>query len=78
MDERPKALPPFTYPDMVNYLKYGISAYTMQEFRTFKSLEAYEQFCCGWVQDLETPKPVTLNCESSVILDVSGLIHMWK
>jgi len=49
----------------------------MEEFRSFKSLEAYKQFCCDWVQDLETPKPVTLNCESSVILDVD-LIHMWK
>jgi len=26
MDERPKALPPFTYPDIVNHLVYDISA----------------------------------------------------
>ncbi|KAK9958524.1 hypothetical protein ABG768_008314 [Culter alburnus] len=64
--KNPEALPPLTYPDIVNYLVYGISAYTMQQFRSFKSLEAYQQFCCGWVQDLQTHKPV--NCESSVIL----------
>jgi len=60
MDERPEALSPFTYLDIVNYLISVANAYTMQEFRNFKSLEAYEQFCCGWVQDLETPKPVML------------------
>jgi hypothetical protein len=42
---------------------------TVQEFRSFKLLEAYEQFC-------KTYKPT--NCESSVKLEVSGLIHMWK
>jgi len=32
----------------------------MQEFRSFKSFEANKQFWYSWMQDLETPKPVTL------------------
>lgn len=43
--------------DIVNYLVFGISQYTMQEFKSHKSLESYETFCCGWVQDLAIYKP---------------------
>ncbi|CAK6974348.1 uncharacterized protein LOC114459273 [Scomber scombrus] len=50
-------LPPCTYMDIVNYLVFGISHYTMQEFKSHKPLESYETFCCGWVQDLAIYKP---------------------
>ncbi|XP_049459045.1 uncharacterized protein LOC125905196 [Epinephelus fuscoguttatus] len=53
----PAVLPPLTYPDIVNYLVFGLSAYTLQEFKSYKSLEAHEQFCSGWVQDLLIHKP---------------------
>ncbi len=33
----PDALPPLTYPDIVNYLVFGLSAYTLKEFKTYKS-----------------------------------------
>ena len=32
------------------------SYYTMQEFKSHKSLESYETFCCGWVQDLQASR----------------------
>uniref|UniRef100_A0A8C6U955 RRM domain-containing protein n=1 Tax=Neogobius melanostomus TaxID=47308 RepID=A0A8C6U955_9GOBI len=41
-----------TYMDTVNYLVFGVSYYTMQEFKSHKSLESYETFCCVWVQDM--------------------------
>ncbi|XP_072028778.1 uncharacterized protein [Amphiura filiformis] len=37
---------------MVDYLVYGTSAYTKEQFKSFKSLEAYNQFVSGWVRDL--------------------------
>ncbi|XP_041952352.1 uncharacterized protein LOC121712273 isoform X2 [Alosa sapidissima] len=60
------ALPPCTYMDMVNYLVYGVSYYTKQQFKCYKSLESHEQFCCGWVQDLQIYKPG--GCKNTVVL----------
>ena len=62
----PDLLPPLTYPDIVNYLVFGLSAYTLREFKSYKSLEAHEQFCNGWVQDLLIHKPE--NCDNTVVL----------
>lgn len=62
----PDALPPLTYLDVVNYLIFGLSAYTLREFKSYKSLEAHEQFCIGWVQDVLIHKPP--NCESTLVL----------
>ena len=36
--------PTITYPDIVNYLLLTKSAYTNDELKNFKSLEAYNQF----------------------------------
>ena len=52
--------------DIINYLVLGVSYYTMQEFKSHKSLENYETFCCGWMQDLATDKPP--GGENSVVL----------
>ncbi|KAK0153152.1 hypothetical protein N1851_005170 [Merluccius polli] len=38
----------------------------MQEFKSHKSLESYETFCCGWVQDLAIYKPP--NAQNTVVL----------
>lgn len=32
-------------------LVFGLSAYTLQEFKSYKAIEAHEEFCSGWVQD---------------------------
>lgn len=44
--------PTITYPDIVNYLLLTKSAYTNDELKNFKSLEAYNQFLSGWVKDI--------------------------
>lgn len=58
---------------LVNYLVFGISYYTMQEFKSLKSLDSYEQFCCGWVQDLAIYK--SQDCENTVVLAKVRLLH---
>ena len=35
--------------DIVNYLVYSLSHYTMDERRSFKSLDAYNYFVNGWL-----------------------------
>lgn len=44
--------PNITHGDIVNYLVFERSAYTKDEFKAFKSLEAYNQFVCGWVKEV--------------------------
>lgn len=48
----PECLPDIVWGDIIHYLVYGISQYTMEQFKAFKSLEAYNQFVCGWVKGL--------------------------
>lgn len=42
-------LPAVTYPDIVNYLVYSPSPYTLDDLKCYKGLEAYNQFVSGWV-----------------------------
>lgn len=49
-----KLLPQVSYPDVVNYLVFSPSPYTAQDLKSFKGLEAYNQFVCGWVRDKVT------------------------
>lgn len=44
-------LPKVTYPDVFNYLVLTKSAYTLNEFKAYKSLEAYNFFVSGWVNN---------------------------
>ncbi|XP_077058645.1 uncharacterized protein LOC143711198 [Siphateles boraxobius] len=46
-------LPQTTFPDVFSYLVCGVSAYTFEQFRNYKSLEAHHHLTNGWVQDLE-------------------------
>lgn len=48
--------PNLQWGDIINYLVFGRSAYTLQEFKAFKSLEAYNHFVCGWVKAVEVGK----------------------
>ncbi len=45
-----------TYPDIVSYLLFAKSAYTNEELKNYKSLDAYNQFVCGWVRDISVKK----------------------
>ncbi|CAC5409061.1 unnamed protein product [Mytilus coruscus] len=49
-----KLLPKVTYPDIVNYLVFPPSPYTSDDLKSYKGLEAYNQFVCGWVRDKAT------------------------
>ena len=49
-----KMLPKVTYPDIVNYLVFSPSPYTSDDLKSYKGLDAYNQFVCGWVRDKTT------------------------
>lgn len=49
-------LPKVTYPDIVNYLIFSPSPYTSQDLKSYKGLDAYNQFVCGWVRERITWK----------------------
>lgn len=70
----PMLLPPTSYLDITNYLIHGISAYTYEQFRNYKSLEAHGHFTNGWVQDLLTFRPK--HCDNVIVsTKVSGSHH---
>lgn len=65
--EDPQILPKITYPDIVNYLIFSPSPYTMDDLKSYKSLEAYNYFVSGWVRER---KAVELNDRVLVISKV--------
>ena len=46
------SFPAVSYPDIVNYLIFGKSFYSMDDMKAWKSLEAYNQLTSGWISDL--------------------------
>ena len=53
--------PDVAYPDIVNYLVFTQSAYTLAELKAYKSLQAYNYFVCGFVQDIGHTKVNGIN-----------------
>lgn len=49
-------LPPVDVTDLLSYLVLKTSFISMSQFKARKSLEAYNQFVCGWVKDVVTRK----------------------
>ena len=47
-----ESLPSIAYPDIVIYLVFSPSPYTMEDIKSYKSLEAYNQMVCGWVREM--------------------------
>ncbi len=45
-------LPTIEMPDIFNYLVLGTSTYTSDQFKAFRSLEAYNQCFSGWIKEL--------------------------
>ena len=48
--------PSISYPDIVNYLIFTPSAYTSDDLKSYKSLQAYKNFIEGWVKDIKAFK----------------------
>ena len=44
--------PSSVQPDLVNYLIFTKSFYTMEDRKAWKSLEAYNQLTSGWISDV--------------------------
>ena len=42
------------YPDIYNFIFHDKSAKTLEELKTYKSLEAYNEFVCSWLEDVTT------------------------
>lgn len=61
-------VPDVTYPDIFNYLVLTKSAYTLQEFKAYKSLEAYNFFVSGWISNV---KWLDINNNTLVVSEVS-------
>lgn len=49
-------VPPVEASDLVAYLVLQTNFLTTTQFKAHKSLEAYNQFVCGWVKDVRTWK----------------------
>ena len=48
------------YPDIVNYLLFTPSAYTSEDMKSYKSLQAYNQVVEGWVRNVMTMETINL------------------
>ena len=44
-------LPTITYPDICFYLIYTPSPYTKEDLKAWKSMDAVNQLCFGWVRE---------------------------
>ena len=48
----PECFPEVTYPDIVNFLIFNPSPYTKDDLKSYKGLDAYNQFLMGWVREV--------------------------
>ena len=49
-------IPPVEASDLVSYLVLQTSFVTAKQFKAHKSMEAYNQFVCGWVKEVKVWK----------------------
>ena len=49
-----ESVPPLEASDLVAYLVLQTNFITTKQFKAHKSLEAYNQFVCGWIKDVRT------------------------
>jgi len=48
----PETFAKIGFGDLFHYLVFGTSSYTLDEFKAYKSLQAFNQFVCGWVKNV--------------------------
>ena len=53
-----ETLPPLQNEDLVEYLVFRTSTYTMEQFKAVKGLGATNQLTSGWIAGVVTHKPV--------------------
>ena len=66
----PECLPAISYPDIVNYLVFQVSAFTLEEFRSYKAMDSNKWVVLGWVKDvrsLEINKSILITSRVSVL-----------
>jgi len=56
LESNSKDLPNLAYPDIYHYLVHGVSAYTNEELKAYKSTEAYSYFVAGFIGNVECLK----------------------
>jgi len=61
-----------SYPDIVNFLLFSTSAYTMTQLKSYKGLDAYNQFINGWVRDS------VVHCVNNVCLHAAKVSFAWE
>ena len=54
LGEPVEAVPPVDASDLLSYLVLQTNYITAKQFKAYKSLEAYNQFVCGWIKDVRT------------------------
>ena len=65
----PECLPGIAYPDIVNYLVFQVSAFTLDDFKSYKALDSYKWVVLGWVKEvrsLEINKRILITSRLSV------------
>ena len=72
-------LPPVDISNLLLYLVLKTSFITVSQFKGRKSLEAYNQFVCGWVKDVATRKIAEkyLTTGRVSFYSVLLLLHAW-
>ena len=50
----PECLPGISYPDIVNYLVFQVSAFTLDDFKSYKALDSYKWVVLGWVKEVRS------------------------
>nr|XP_054755271.1 uncharacterized protein LOC129261235 [Lytechinus pictus] len=71
--EDPDIFPAISYADIVNFVLFSPSPYTLEDMRSYKSLEAYNQFVNGWVRDVSAYS--TPNTEKQLIIVYGRVMH---
>lgn len=66
-----------TYFDLVNYLVYGSHSMTFEDFKAYKSMEAYKRFESGWVQELASFKIPSGILVQAKVSGISNLVNIF-
>ena len=65
------SFPAVSSTDIVNYLIFTMSFYTMEDMKAWKSVEVYNQLTSGWISDVQFFVKMVVRCtsEGMIVLD---------